>query len=172
MARPEREIVRDFELDLPLADCERWLRSPESRACFPGAHEVHREGKGLILMYKVELSAPGTRRPAELDVEEHLTTPTSEGEGLTFNSVQTWRWPSGALASAFAAYELTSEGPARTRVRLTQRYLLPGSVMLELLDDFRFRKSTERAFDTYVACLQDGARATGTAPLRGEATRR
>lgn len=155
--RQEREIVREFELDLPLAECERWLRSPESRTCFPGAHEVHREGKGFILMYKVELSAPGTRRPAELDVEEHLTTPTREDEGLTFNSVQTWRWPTGALASAFAAYELTSASAARTRVRLTQRYLLPGSVMLELLDDLRFRRSTERAFDMYVAALQERA---------------
>jgi hypothetical protein len=163
MARPEREIVREFELDLPLADCERWLRSPESRMCFPGAHEVHREGKGLILMYRVELSAPGTRRPADLEVEEHLTPPAREGEGLNFNSVQTWRWPSGALASAFADYELTPESATRTRVRLTQRYVLPGSVMLELLDDFRFRKSTERAFDAYVASLRDRAPApTGT----------
>lgn len=155
--KAEREIVREFELDLPLADCERWLRSPESRGCFPGAHEVQSQGNGFILMYKVGLSAPGARRPAVLGVEEHLTPPARAGEGLQFNSVQTWRWPSGALASAFAAYELTPRSTVLTQVRLTQRYLLPGSVMVELLDDFRFRSSTERAFDAYVAALQNAS---------------
>jgi hypothetical protein len=155
--RGQREIVREFEVELPLDDCERWLRSPDSRMCFPGAHEVKAEAKDSILKYAVTLRAPGSRSPAELLVEEHLTPPTSDAGGRAFTSTQVWRWPGGALASAWATYELASASGNQTHVRLRQEYVLPGSAMQELINDSRFRKSTERAFDAYVASLRDRA---------------
>jgi hypothetical protein len=158
----EREIVREFEVGLPLEDAERWFRSSESRMCFPGAHEVASESAGLVLRYRVQLGAPGARRTADLMVEEHLTTPTVKDEGLTFSSTQVWRWPSGALASAWSTYELTPESQGRTRVRLSQQYHLPGTAMMEVLDDRRFQRSTEHAFDTYVAALAERATAPTT----------
>jgi hypothetical protein len=133
--------------------------------CFPGAREVESEGAGSILLYRVELRAPGTRGPSELSVEEHLAKATPEDGGRAFTTTQVWLWPSGAAASAWATYELASESGSQTRVRLKQEYVLPGSAMLELLDDLRFRRSTERAFDAYVAALRDRAPApTATRP--------
>ena len=152
---PEREIVREFEVELPLADCERWCRSAESRMCFPGTTDVASEGSGLILMYTVQLSAPGTSRPAVLSVEEHLTNPDREEDGVAFTSTQVWHWPSGAVASAWATYQFSPAGERRTRVRLTQRYRMPGAALQEVLDERRFRQSTERAFDAYVEELRE-----------------
>jgi hypothetical protein len=94
-----------------------------------------------------------------------------EGNDRRFLSVHVWHWPTGALLSAWATYRFTEHehgevgiprlpGPPPspwTHLQFDLAYVLPGPLLGQLTDRFRFGKSIARAAETYVRGLESGA---------------
>ena len=152
----DRSIDTEFTLPLPFDQAIAWCRSAQSRKCWPGVVRVVAERSDLVLSYVVDLAAPGAgAAAASVTIEEHLGP--VEAERPRFETNQHWLWPSGAVASCFAVYEFTPT-PGGTRCHFEFNYFMGGSLLRELFDDKRFRRSVAHASERYTQCLQSACR--------------
>jgi|SRR5579872_4347056 len=155
-------IDRTRETQQSLADVLAWTRNPESRASWPGAHNIRSGRHDTVFYYDVAL--PGSKEGSPLIIEEHLRPVEKIDDGFEFESgfLLTWPWSPGEVASGWSTYQLIDIDDRRS-VTYSLRYMVPGKTGERLRQRGKFAPMMEEAVDKYVTGLLSADRIAGHA---------